>query len=193
MVKINILRSDLKHELDVFSQASGYIDFDDYVFNRIEYKKSKDTRYNTDNRNMIKRICVDAYSEVMMYIFTNGKFIPNFFVGQSKKFNVPDFDHIGLNLGLKTCDVNNPHLIQKPDRVKYDELLTHIDFKTDSIEYTILGIATVDVMVKYGDENLVLSPSAKPYKNGFNRYDLLERVYCFSDLTSVYSKKWQTK
>jgi hypothetical protein len=193
MVTIEITRKDLKQDLDMFSKQSNHLDFNDYIGKRIQYKKSKDNRYVSDIRNMTKRICTDAYSEVMMYYFTDCRFIPNFTIGQSKKYNIPDFDHIGLNLGLKTSDVKNPHLIQKPHNVKYDELLSHIEFNEESIRYTILGVATVDVMREYGDENLVISPTARPYKNGFNRYDLLQKVYCFSNLTTVYDKRWQIK
>ena len=193
MVTIEIIRKDLKEDLDLFSENSGHLNFDDYVRKRIEYKKSKDNRYISDIRNMTKRICTDAYSEVMIHHFTNNKYIPNFTIGQSKKYNVADFSHIGLNLGLKTSDIKNPHLIHKPHNIKYDELLAHIEFKSSSIVYKILGVANTDIMKRYGDEDLVLSPTAKPYKNGFNRYDLLERVYSFTDLVSTYDNKWQIK
>ena len=186
MVTIEIPRIKLKEVLDNFSQQSGHYDFNSYVYERTQYKASKDNRYASDVRNMTKRICTDAYSEVMMYYFSNGRFMPNFTIGQSQKYNVPDFRHIGLNLGLKTSDVKNPHLIHKPNNIKYDELLSHIQFNKESIVYTVLGVATVDVMREYGDENLVLSPTARPYKNGFNRYDLLNRIYCFTSLIQDY-------
>ena len=182
-VTIKITRSRLKKILDHFAKQSNHKDFANYIDNRIDYKFNKDSRYKSDRNNMVKRLCTDSYSEAILWEFSGRKFIPNFEVSQSKNYNYPDFKDAGFNMGLKTSNIKNPHLIQKPHNVKYNELMAHIDLHKDHVEYIILGVATIDIMKEYGDENLVLSPSAKKYKNGFNRYDLLKPVYSFDNLS----------
>ena len=179
---IRLSKYDLKADLDMWSIHHGHSSFSDYLNKRVSYKKESDTRYNTDNTRMVKRLCTDAYSEVMIYHFSGGIYKPNFEVGQSKKYNLADFSHIGINMGLKSASIENCHLIQKPEKVKYPELLVHIDSKNAYVDYIIHGVASIEVMKEHGSEDLVLSPTARNYKNGFDRYNLCMPIYSFAQL-----------
>ena len=115
-----------------------------------------------------------------MFKFSKGKFNPDFSIGQSKKYNYPDFKDAGLNLGLKTVQGFHAHLVKiNPE---YPELLTRIITNDNHIDYEILGVATVDIMNKYSSVDLVKSTQAKRYKRGFNDYDKLVSIFTFDDL-----------
>lgn len=182
MISITIKREEIDRLIDAVSMLFGYNSFDKYVNDRIDYKINKDKRYSYDNGSMRKRIITDGYSEIMLLRFSSGLFRPNFEIGQSYRYNKPDFDYLGLNLGLKTVRGKNAHLIQKPENIKYPELMTRLFMDEDYVKYEILGIADEHIMSTYGDVSLVKSKSARSYKNGFNRYDLLRPIYCFNDL-----------
>lgn len=191
MVIYQIQRANLKRSLDNLCQRYLHDSFWDYVQTRINFKIIKDGRYSFDNKKMEKRICIDAYTECFMNIFTSGEYIPDFSVGQSKNYNIPDLQSIGLEVGIKSAHMPNAHLIQKPDRVKYPELLIHVNTNdNDYVEFRLYGLATVEVMVKYADDSLVLDKRALKYKTAFNSYDQCKEVYTFEMLKKVYGREY---
>jgi hypothetical protein len=182
-VALRFTNKSIMELLDKISVHFGHKDTMDYINKRVAFKKEKDNRYKHDNKSLTKRIATDAYSEAMLYKFSGGKFKPNFEVGQSKKYNEPDFRHIGLNMGLKTVQGFHAHLVKKEP--EYPELMTRIVKMSDHVEYQILGVATVALMKKYSAAHLVKNYEALWYKLGFNEYEKLHKIYCFDDLWRI--------
>lgn len=182
-VALKFSNNSIMELLDKISVHFGHKDTMDYINKRIAFKREKDKRYECDNSSLTKRIATDAYSEAMLYKFSGGKFKPNFEIGQSKKYNEPDFKHIGLNMGLKTVQGFHAHLVKITP--EYPELMTRVVKMGDHVEYQILGVATVDVMKKYSEYHLVKSYWARDYKKGFNEYEKLHKIYCFDDLWKI--------
>lgn len=89
--------------------------------------------------------------------------------GNSKKYNVPDLRKIGLEVGVKTSELYNFPIIFKENN--YPQI---INIRANNCIY-ICGLATVEVLNKYQDDKLILSPNLrkKGTKTGFYGFDSL--------------------
>ena len=99
-------------------------------------------------------------------------------IGKSSKYHVSDLNPTH-NLGIKTVEWGKFHVIFR--RSKDPQILV---FKMTDREYLICGIASIDILNKHQDLNLILSPSlrAKGTKTAFTGYNHIKTIHKKDDI-----------
>lgn len=136
---------------------------------KMEKAKPGEAGYKTDNKNIAGRNISGKIGEIALEKFLGVPFV-DYSIGKSKDYNVPDIEAAGYNLGIKTARLVSgvPYIPAKP---KYCQVICIYD--EDKKLVYIMGLATIDVMKRYGDAEL-LPPNINPsYKKGFGRFDKL--------------------
>lgn len=133
----------------------------------INSKKSEE-HYKIDALSMAKRQLTGKMGEAAVG-FWLGKDIVDWSVGNSKEYNVPDLQLIGIKLGIKCVNAPAAHIVLKTPT--YGEILC---IRTEN-KITILGIATINILKKYSSDALVNDQNLikRNVKTGFNAYDKL--------------------
>lgn len=95
--------------------------------------------------------------------------------------NVADLSGVGINIGIKTVEYGKFPLI--PKKPKYPEIIA---IKKENSVY-ILGIASVETLKLYQNDNLVLSPLLRKrnVKTGFYAFDKLIPFESISDILNI--------
>lgn len=135
----------------------------------MEKAKPGEAGYKTDNKNIAGRNISGKIGEIALEKFLGKEFV-DFTIGKSRDYNVPDLAAAGYKLGIKTARLNSavPYVPAKPE---YPQVICIYD--EDNQQVFIMGLATIDVMKRYGDTEL-LPPYINPsYKKGFGRHDKL--------------------
>lgn len=153
---------------------------DDFV-KSVMTKKKEEKHHIQDPYNEAKRWRTGMGGELALEIFIDKKFA-DLTIGNSKDYHVPDLSALGLKVGIKTVELGKYPVIFK--RSEKPEIII---LKLDSIRYCILGLATVDVLNKFQDDDEILSPSlrARGTKTGFVGLHSLKRFKNYEELLKL--------
>ena len=144
-------------------------------------KKKEEQHHISDPYNEAKRWRTGMGGELALEKFI-GKVFVDLSIGNSNDYHVPDLSKLGLKVGIKTVELGKYPVIFK--RSNKPEIII---LKLDTNRYCILGLATVDVLAKYQDDDQILSPSlkARGTKTGFVGLYKLKRFKNFEELLVV--------
>ena len=103
-------------------------------------------------------------------------------VGNSNTYNVADLRSLGVNVGIKTVEMYKVPIVHK---VAQRPELICIKRSDDTI--ILCGLATIDVLTQYQDDNLILSPALRNRgtKTGFYGFNHLIRVGSLDEVKAV--------
>ena len=103
-------------------------------------------------------------------------------IGNSEKFNSPDLRKLGLNIGIKTVEYGKFPVIHK--KSKKPEIIV---VKSGN-RFFICGLASIDVLNTYQDDDLILAPKlrARNVKSGFYGFKHLLPFSSLDHLQQLY-------
>jgi hypothetical protein len=153
---------------------------DDFV-KAIITKKKEENHHIQDPHNEAKRWRTGMGGELALEKFIDKKFA-DLTIGNSNDYHVPDLSALGLKVGIKTVELGKYPVIFK--RSEKPEIII---IKLDSDRYCILGLASVDVLNKYQDDEEILSPSlrARGSKTGFVGLHSVKRFRSYEELVKL--------
>lgn len=137
--------------------------------NKLAWEKSKEKLYWGDGADVYERNVSGKMAEVAVGKWL-GQEIVDLSIGESKDYSLPDLLPAGYEVGIKCCRVTSgvPYV---PTYPKCPEIICAYDEKQDKLY--IMGLATVEVMKKYGNAKLNGSTVNPNYKKGFDAFDKL--------------------
>lgn len=139
--------------------------------------KSQEHIHKIDNGSEIKRWTTGISGELAIEKFLGVSFF-DWSIGNSKFYNLPDLKSIDLDIGVKTVEFGKFPIIHK------EPVRPEIILVKDGDYIYVLGIASIEVMKKYSDDNLILSPNlrARNVKTGFYGFEHLKQFKSLNDL-----------
>lgn len=143
-------------------------------------EKSKESAYKVDGGQKGKRMGTGFLGEMALGEYIGRDFV-DLTVGNSKSYSVPDLHKLGLNIGVKTVEMGNFHLI--PKNPKTPEVIV---VKTGDLFY-ICGVASVETLRNCRDASLIKSSGCKirDYKTGFYGLDQLVPFGSYEELVRI--------
>lgn len=163
---------------------------DDFVRAVIE-RKAAEAHHLIDHGQEYKRFFTGMMGERAMEILFGTSFI-DWSIGYSNDYNTADLRLLGYNVGIKTVELNKFPIIHK---VAHRPELINIKRTEDTI--ILCGLATIDVLNNYQDDDLILSPALRRRgtKTGFYGFEHLLKIETLSDIDKVLngSRKAQRK
>ncbi len=127
---------------------------DEFVKN-IVMKKKTESHHIIDSGNEACRWRTGMGGEMALEQLLGKPFV-DFSIGDSKDYHTPDLKKIGIDVGIKSVEKGKYPIIFK--KSYKPEIIV---LKLDDENFCILGLATVDVLNKYQDDDLILSPALK--------------------------------
>ena len=119
----------------------------------IEAKKSEQ-HHQSDPNQEFKRFYTGITGEAAIEELLGISFI-DYTIGNSSAYHKSDLKSVGLNVGIKTVEFGKFPIIFK--KSFYPEIIV---IKADPI-HVVCGLALVEVLNKFQDDNLILSPYLK--------------------------------
>lgn len=149
---------------------------------RIIIAKSIEEHHKHDNKQEFKRFYTGLLGEAALEKLF-GIDIIDYSVGSSNYFNIADFHKQGLNIGIKTVEIWKFPIIHK--HVKRPEI---INVRRDDKTVVCFGLATIEVLKKYQNDNYILSPllKARGTKTGFYGFSELIPINSYEELVQIY-------
>lgn len=148
------------------------------IVNIVVPAKKTETHHIIDGNHEYKRFTTGYFGEMAIEKLLNIKFV-RYSSGHSNEYHNPDIS--GLNIGVKTVEYGKFPIIFKKSTTP--EIIC---IKDDNTVY-ICGLATVDVLLKYQSDDLVLSPLLKSRgtKTAFWGFDFLKQFKTLDDLKKL--------
>jgi len=148
-------------------------------------EKSKEEHHIIDNDSEYKRFYTGMLGELAVEEYLGILFV-DLSIGNSRKYNNADLKSIGLKLGVKTVEYGKLPVVNK--NPQYPEI---INIKIDYNKVFICGVATISVLEKYQDDNLILSKKLRErnVKTGFYGLDCLIPISCFKQIKKYNKSK----
>ena len=139
--------------------------------------KAKEEHHQQDGFNEEKRIMTGLLGELAIEHRLGIKII-DWSIGKSRDYHTPDIP--GYKVGIKTVEYGKFPIIFKKNF--YPQIICIV--KKDEKAVYVCGVADVDVLNKYQDDNLVLSPylRARGTKTGFYGFDKLKPIRTIDDI-----------
>lgn len=136
---------------------------------KIIIEKKKEIHHKIDGEREFKRFYTGFLGEAAIEEIFKVNII-DWDVGESKKYNYPDLRSLGINIGIKTSEMYNFPIIFKQNN--YPQI---INFRYGGNIVYVCGIATEEILNKYQNDDLILSPKLrlKGTKTGFWGFDKL--------------------
>ena len=149
---------------------------------QIAIAKQTEIHHSLDCNNEVKRFSTGIFGEYALEKLL-GIDIIDWTVGDSKDYNNPDIP--GYRVGIKTVEYGKFPVIFKIHY--YPQMICVL--RREQRKVHVCGLATVPVLNRYQDIDLIMSPAlkARGTKTGFYGFDYLERINSLSDL-EVYKK-----
>ena len=171
MVYIDLTKRDLQQ-------------IDDFVRAVIE-RKAGEAHHIIDHGQEYKRFFTGMMGERALEILFGVKFI-DWSIGYSNDYNTAYLRLLGHDVGIKTVELHKFPIIHK---VAHRPELINIRRTEDTV--ILCGLATIDVLNKYQDDDLILSPALRRRgtKTGFYGFERLQKVENLSDIERILSKK----
>lgn len=149
-------------------------------------EKSKETHHIIDGGSEYKRFYTGFLGELALEELLGIELI-DWSIGKSNYYNIADLHKIGLNVGVKTVESGKCHIIHT--NPKRPEIIMFKDEKRDD-RILIMGVASIDIMKKYQDRNLIKSPNLKKRleKTAFCGYKYINAFSSLEELKNVIKK-----
>lgn len=149
---------------------------------RMAEAKAKESHHQRDGYNEEKRIMTGLLGELALE-HVLGIEIIDWSIGKSKDYHNPDIP--GYKIGIKTVEYGKFPIIFKKNY--YPQIICVV--KKDDKSVYVCGLGEVEVLNKYQDDDLILSPNlkARGTKTGFFGLDKLKPIHSISDI-SQYKK-----
>ena len=114
----------------------------------------------------------------------------NWYIGYSNDYNTADLRLLGYDVGIKTVELHKFPIIHK---VAHRPELINIRRTEDTI--ILCGLATIDVLNEYQDDDLILSPALRRRgtKTGFYGFEQLRKIETLKDIDDVLNESGSTK
>ncbi len=160
--------------------ASKTVKVNNFV-SKIIRRKILEEGYAIDNGQMETRYRTGFTGEAALEEMLGVELI-DWSVGDSQYYDVPDLKNIGLDVGIKTVEYGKFPVIHR--RFLRPEI---INIKmTDNTVY-VCGLASVEVLQEYQDDELILSPKLreKGTKTGFFGFHALKQFCDTNDLQKI--------
>lgn len=144
-------------------------------------KKKAEVHHQSDPFNEASRWRTGMGGEMALEQFLGVSFVDTS-VGNSDEYHVPDLSKLGLNVGIKTVEYGKYPVI-----FKHSERPEIIILRLDDETFSILGLATKEVLNNHQDDNQILSPSlmARGTKTGFIGFYKLKSFNNLQELTDL--------
>lgn len=144
-------------------------------------KKATEKHHIIDSYNEAKRWRTGMGGELALEQFLGKNFV-DLTIGDSKNYHTPDLSKLGLSVGIKTVELGKFPIIFKNS--KKPEIII---LKLNDDTFSILGLASVNVLNKYYDDEQILSPSLKSRgtKTAFVGLHSLKTFKTFEDLVKL--------
>jgi hypothetical protein len=126
-------------------------------------RKATEAGHKKDGHNIHGRGLTGILGEMAVEKYLGKEFI-DWSIGHSKKYDYPDLQPIGFDVGIKTATFGSYPYV-KQDTV-HPEIICIKREKDRKIYICICGIATPEVLTKYQSTDLIYE-SARTYKTGF--------------------------
>ncbi len=141
-------------------------------------EKALEAHHLIDHGQEFKRFHTGLMGECAIELLFGCNFI-NWSIGNSNYYNEADLKTIGLNVGVKTVELHKFPVIHK---VAHRPELICIKRTENTI--ILCGLATIDTLNRYQDDDLILSPSLRNRgtKTGFFGFEHLIKITSLNDL-----------
>lgn len=159
--------------------------------NEVVSEKMKEQQHQKDSAKETKRWKTGTLGEFALEkLLDSPGQIVNWTVGKSAKYNVPDLQKLGLNIGIKSInstDKNStdclfPLTLKNPVR---PEIIVIV--RADGKGFFVCGLATVEVLKKYQDDKLKCIAN-NDLKTGFYGFEHLIPFKNLTELKEIYKK-----
>jgi len=153
----------------------------DFFVSQIIKKKTSESHHTIDSFNEAKRWRTGIGGELALEQLINEPFV-DLTIGDSKDYHTPDLLKLGLSVGIKTVEYGKYPVIFKNS--KKPEIII---LKLSENSYSILGLATVEVLNTHQDDNQILSPAlrARGTKTGFVGLHKLKQFNSIDELKKL--------
>jgi len=141
-------------------------------------KKLNEFHHKIDGESEYKRALTGIKGELAVEQLLEKEFI-DWSIGESQNYDKADLFPLGLNIGIKSVERGKFPIIHK--KIKRPEIITII---YDWNNVLICGFASIPVLRKYQDDNLIIDPNLrkKGTKTGFYGFDFLQDFKSIKDL-----------
>lgn len=141
-------------------------------------RKKRESHHKIDCQKEEKRFLTGLLGEAALEKLLNLSII-DWSIGDSNDYHHPDIP--GYKLGIKTVEQGKFPIIFKKNY--YPQVICILSSKIKNLVF-VCGIATVDVLNEYQDDNLILDKNlrARGTKTGFFGFDKLIKVTQLSDI-----------
>ena len=165
-----------------------YVDIDNNTLNRIDVfakevikKKSEEKHHKIDNASEYTRFFTGMIGECAVERAFHCQFV-DWSIGESTLYHKADLQVLGIRVGIKTVEMYKFPIIFKQE--KYPELIC---IRRNVNTVILCGLASVPVLRKYQDDNLVISDNLRMRgtKTGFYGFNHLIKVSSLEDV-----KRW---
>lgn len=165
----------IRYDSNLENKLSAYV-------KRMADAKAKEEHHKKDGYNEEKRIFTGLLGELALEHLFGIKII-DWSIGKSKDYHTPDIP--GYKVGIKTVEYGKFPIIFKKNY--YPQIICVV--KKDEKAVYVCGLAEVEVLNKYQDEELILSPNlrARGTKTGFYGFDKLKPTHSIGAI-SKYKK-----
>lgn len=145
---------------------------------RLAEEKKKEQVHQEDGLRHAKRFYTGFAGEAALEQLFNLEFMDTS-VGDSNKYRESDLKGIGLDVGIKTGRFENNKFPLINRNISKPQVMCFL-YGEDKI--IVFGLATVDVLRTYTDDNMVIDKNAAARKTGFYGFHKLKP---FTDLASL--------
>lgn len=150
---------------------------------RFQKEKSFEHLHQIDNEQEIKRYMTGFSAELALEKMLGVKILDTT-LGKSENYNHADLKGNGINIGIKCALYGNyPVVFKQPYNA---EIVTVL--KGNKVY--VCGVASVQTMLNYSDDNLILNAKfrARGVKSGFYGFDQLIPFKNLEELKAIYKK-----
>lgn len=162
-----------------------YINLDSKILEKIDVfarnvikAKEQEPHHQIDSGQEYKRFHTGLMGECAIEKLFNCKFI-DWSIGNSNAYNVADLRTIGVNVGIKTVELGKFPIVHK--KAHRPELIC---IKRTESKIILCGLATIEVLDSYQDDDLILSSNLRRRgtKSGFYGFEHLIKVASLEEL-----------
>lgn len=184
-------KEEYKKYVVPYATGKPYIEVDKQVRDkiidlaqRIVRAKLSEKHHKFDNKQEFKRFYTGLLGEAALEKMFSIDII-DYQVGSSNYFNTADLHKQNIDIGIKTVELWKFPIIHKI--VKRPEI---INVRKDEKTVVCFGLATIDVLKKYQNDNYILSPflKARGTKTGFYGFSELIPINSYDELVKIYQE-----
>jgi hypothetical protein len=172
----------LKNFTQIYIESETVEKIKKFVLELIKVKAGEQHHF-LDSQNEAKRFFTGFMGEAAIEKLFNIKII-DWTIGQSSTYHTPDLKKNGYDIGIKTVEYGKFPIIFKKS-YKPEIIL----IKIDDCTIFLCGLATVEQLNTYQDDELILSPGLrmKGTKTGFYNFKDLKKIERISNLDEYRS------